>query len=145
MQTQTEGNDSNTGTGSIPPSEPPKQVVFRSTNEQLVLAFNAGYMDKSHGQSNYVASDIEQFDSFFLRIEDVPENRKRIERIRNHSSNGISFREVPDMQRTEELPAIAVLEAMSIKEIKDLCGRRQVEVGEDASKEAMILALIKKQ
>ena len=145
MEKPTKGNDSELGTGANPPDESPAQVVFRSTDQSLVLAFGAGYMDKSHGQANYVPSDIEQFEAFFLRIDDIPANRKRIERIRNHPSKDISFREVPDMQRTEELPAIAELEAMSMKELKDFCGRRKVEVSEDASKEALILALIKKQ
>jgi len=145
MEQPNTGNDSETGKGINPPVESPAQVVFRSTDEQLVLAFGAGYMDKSRGQSNYVPSDIEQFDAFFLRIDDTKANSKRIERIRRHPSIGISFREVPDMQRTEELPAIAELEAMSIKELKDLCGRRKVEASEDASKESMILSLIKKQ
>ena len=123
----------------------PKQVVFRSKDVELVLAFKAGYMDKSHGQSTYVPSEVESFEEYFLRIDDIPENSKRIERVRKHDSNGISFREVPDFNDCEDLPPIDELEVMSIKELKDLCGKRKVEVSEDASKEAIMLALIKKQ
>jgi len=123
----------------------PKQVVFRSKDAELKLAFKAGYMDKSHGQSNYVPSEVESFEEYFLRIDETPENSKRIERVRKHDSNGISFREVPDFNDREDLPPIDELEAMSIKELKDLCGKRKVGVSEDASKEAIMLALIKKQ
>ena len=123
----------------------PKQVVFRSKDVELVLAFKAGYMDKSHGQSTYVPSEIESFEEYFLRIDDTPQNGARIERVREHDSNGISFREVPDFNDREDLPPIDELEVMSIKELKDLCGKRKVEVSEDASKESIMLALIKKQ
>jgi len=123
----------------------PKQVVFRSKDVELVLAFKAGYMDKSHGQSTYVPSEVESFEEYFLRIDETPGNRERIERVRKHDSNGISFREVPDFNDREDLPPIDELEVMSIKELKDLCGKRKVEVSEDASKEAIMLALIKKQ
>jgi len=123
----------------------PKQVVFRSKDIELALVFKAGYMDKSHGQSNYVPSEIEVFEEYFLRIDATPENSKRIERIRKHDSNGISFREVPDFREREDLPPIDELEVMSIKELKDLCGKRKVAVSEEASKEAIMLALIKKQ
>ena len=123
----------------------PKQVVFRSKDSALVLAFKAGYMDKSHGQSNYVPSEIESFEEYFLRIDEIPANKERIERLRTHGSHGISFREVPDFNDREDLPPIDELEVMSIKELKDLCGKRKVEVSEDASKEAIMLTLIKKQ
>jgi len=123
----------------------PKQVVFRSTDKELVLVFKAGYMDKSHGEATYFPSIIEQFEEFFLRIDDIPTNKKRIEKVQNHPSIGISFREVPDIREQEALPSIVELKAMSLKELGELCGKRKVEVSDDASKETIMLALIEKQ
>jgi len=123
----------------------PKQVVFRSKDKELTLVFKAGYMDKSHGQANYNPSDLEAFEEYFLRIDDIPSNKKRIEKIRNHPQHGISFKEVPDMRNREDLPSIPELEAMSTDELRNLCGRRKVEITEDASREAIMLALIKAQ
>ena len=123
----------------------PKQVVFRSTDKELVLVFKAGYTDKSHGEASYFPSITEQFEEFFLRIDDMTENRERIGKVRNHPSFGISFREVPDIREQEVLPSIAELKAMSLKELGELCGKRKVEVSDDASKETIMLALIEKQ
>ena len=123
----------------------PKQVVFRSTDKELVLVFKAGYMDKSHGEATYFPSIIEQFEDFFLRLDDTPANKKRIEKVRNHPSIGISFREVPDIREQDVLPSIAELKVMSLKELGELCGKRKVEISDDASKESIMLALIEKQ
>lgn len=127
------------------PSTPAKQVVFRSVDKELTLYYRAGFTDKSHGIASYTPSVGVQFDDYHYRIDDTPENAKTIAWLRQHPSFGISFREVPDMNNVVELPAISELEQMTISELRGICHKNAVKHADDASKEALILALIKSQ
>jgi len=127
------------------PDVSPKMVVFRSTDKELYLVQKAGFTDKSHGTADYIPTQGVQFVDCSFRIEDTKENKSTIEWLRRHSSYGISFREVPDINEMALLPPIVELEKMSPAELKELCVKRQIETNDDASKETMILALLKKQ
>jgi len=121
---------------------PVKWVVFRSKDKELALFQKAGYTDKSHGTSDYIPSVGVQFNDFYLRIQDIPKYADIIKWLREHQSNGISFKEVPDLSNVVELPTIAQLKVMEVSELKELCAKNKVEVGGDASKDTIILALI---
>lgn len=121
-----------------------KMVMFRSKDRELTLIKKAGYTEKSHGVSSYVPTDSVQFVDFLFMVADKPENRKVIEFLRNHPSNGISFREVPVDDVATVKPSIADLEAMTSAELRETCEKRGVEIKEDASREQIILAILKK-
>jgi hypothetical protein len=123
---------------------PVKWVVFRSTDKELVLYDKAGYMDKSHGIATFVPSKGIPFQDYTFRIEDIPENANVIRWLRQHPSNGISFKEVPDLSNAVELPSIPQLKQMALDELKSLCVKNAVTVETNASREAIILALIEK-
>lgn len=121
---------------------PVKWVVFRSKDKELALFQKAGYTDKSHGISTYTPSAGVQFVDFYLRIQDCPANEEIIKWVRNHPSNGISFKEVPDLSDMVELPSIAELKQMDIPVLRELCAKNKVEAEDNASKDAIILALL---
>jgi hypothetical protein len=121
---------------------PDKWVVFRSKDKELALFQKAGYMDKSLGSANYIPSIGVQFIDFYFRIQDIPKYADMIKWLRGHPSNGISFKEVPDLNNVVELPTIAELKQMVISELKELCAKNKVEVDGDASKESIIIALL---
>ncbi len=123
---------------------PIKWVVFRSKDKELALFRKAGYMDKSLGTSNYIPSIGVQFIDFYFRIQDISKYADIIKWLREHPSNGISFQEVPDLSDAIELPTIAELKQMVVSELKELCVKYKVEIDGDASKDAIILALLEK-
>lgn len=127
------------------PANSPKMVVFRSKDAELRLVKTAGYTDKSHGHSEYHPTTGVQFIDFMLRVEDTPKNKGILEWLRKHDSNGIAFRELPETIEKVELPAIAEMRIMSIRQLMDLCRERNVDVREDAGQDAIILALLEKQ
>lgn len=121
---------------------PTKWVVFRSKDKELALYQKAGYMDKSHGVSTYTPSVGVQFTDFVLRVQDCPKHTETIKWIRDHPSNGVSFKEVPDMSNAVELPTIAQMKQMTIDELKAICAKNKVTVSEEAGRDTIILALL---
>lgn len=126
------------------PMKEAKMVIFRSTDRELTLVQKAGYTERSHGIATYVQTKSVQFVDFIFMVADKPENKKTIEWLRKHPSNGISFREVPTDDVRTVKPAIEDLEKMTARELKEVCEKRNVEVGDDASREQIILAILKK-
>lgn len=123
---------------------PVKQVVFKSVDFELVLHQRAGYMDKSKGIVTYVPGTGVQFKEGYVRFDDTPANAVTIKWLREHESNGVKFKEVPDLSNVVELPTITQMKDMSIGELKELCVKNVVTINESDSKEAIILALIQK-
>ncbi len=121
---------------------PVKWVVFRSKDKELALFLKAGYTEKSHGVSIYHPSVGVQFIDFYLRIQECSKNDEVIKWMRSHPANGISFKEIPDLSNVVELPAIAQMKQMEANELKELCAKNKVEVKDDATKDAIILALL---
>lgn len=146
------GNGEQTTESHIDPETSPdvkvkeaKMVIFRSKDRELTLVQKAGYTEKSHGTSSYVQTKSVQFVDFIFMIADVTENKKTISWLRKHPSNGLSFREVPwgDSEGVIK-PSIEELEKMSMKELRELCDRYELEIREGASREAIILTILKK-
>ena len=121
---------------------PTKWVVFRSKDKELELFQKAGFIDKSHGIATYNQSTGVQFVDFNLRVQDIPKHALTIKWLREHPSNGVAFKEVPDMSNMIELPTIAQLKQMTIGELKELCVKNAVKVDGEASKDTVILALV---
>lgn len=121
---------------------PTKWVVFRSKDRELELFQKAGYTDKSHGISTYTPSTGVQFVDFYLRVQDIPKHANTIKWLREHPSNGISFKEVPDLSNVVELPTIAQLKQMTVGELKELCAKNAVKVEDGAGRDTIILALV---
>ena len=127
----------------VPTTESPtKWVVFRSKDKELELFQKAGYTDKSHGISTYTPSTGVQFVDFYLRVQDIPKHANTIKWLREHPSNGVSFKEVPDLSNVVELPTIAQLKQLTVGELKELCAKNSVKVEDGASRDTIILALI---
>ena len=122
---------------------PTKQVVFRSKDKGLRLEFKAPYVDKSHGIASYVPGLYAKFEDGFLRFDDTPKNAKAIALVRGHSRNGKVFKEVTDIVNAEILPAIGELEKMAIEDLMELANKRQLVIEKKASKESVILSLLK--
>jgi len=63
--------------------------------------------------------------------------------VRGHSRNGKVFKEVTDIVNAEILPAIGELEKMAIEDLMELANKRQLVIEKKASKESVILSLLK--
>jgi len=121
---------------------PTKWVVFRSKDKELEMFQKAGFIDKSHGIATYNQSTGVQFVDYYFRVQDIPKHANTIKWLREHPSNGISFKEVPDLSNVVELPTIAQLKQMTIGELMELCAKNAVKVVDGAGKDTIILALV---
>ena len=122
---------------------PVKQVVFMSVDKELCLYYKGTDLIKlPDGRMEYVPPRKAQFKEGFYPLADIPENQFAISWLRGHPSFNISFREVADMSNMVELPSIEQMRQMPVMQLKELCMKKEVKVGETDSKESIILALI---
>lgn len=120
-----------------------KTILFRSYDKGLTVVKESGGMEKINGIPFYHPGIMVHFIDGEYRIEDTEDNKPLINWMRKHGQYGLSFKEVAPADENVK-PSIEDMEQMSQQKLREVCEKFGVQVSMDASRETIILAILKK-